>query len=327
MIRRRNLLAAGAVAPLAIRAPAVLAQAAAEAAWQPTRPLQMVVAYQAGGGTDIAARIIARFMERDLGQPVVVLNRPGAGGEIGFAELARSRPDGYTIGFINTPTIVSVPIERRSSFQLGSFSILGNLIDDPDGLWVMPNSPYRTLADLLDDAKRRPETIGYGTTGVGSDDHLAMLALERAAGVKFVHIPYAGSAGMKTDLASGTLPLACTNLGDCINDYRQGTLRPLVQMGETRWERAPDLPTLKELGYNVVEGSMRGMAAPAGVPAPIVARLALSIRRVMENPEFKAQAEQQNLPLRYLGPDAFLDELKALEVRCRALWAEHPWVD
>ncbi|HEY4252711.1 MAG TPA: tripartite tricarboxylate transporter substrate binding protein [Roseomonas sp.] len=322
MTHRRAFLALSALAPIAARA-----QTAAQPAWQPNRPLQMIVAYSAGGGTDIAARIIARFMERDLGQPVAVLNRPGAGGEIGFAELARARPDGYTIGFINTPTIVSVPIERRTTFQRDSFALLGNIVDDPDGLWVMPNSPYHTLADLLEDAKRRPETIGYGTTGVGSDDHFAMLALERAAGVKLVHVPYAGASQMKTDLASGTLPLACTNLGDCINDYRQGTLRPLAQMGETRWERAPDLPTLKELGYNVVEGSMRGMAAPAGVPAPIVARLALSIRRMMDNPEFQAQADQQNLPLRYLGPEAFAEELRQLEIRCRALWAEHPWRD
>lgn len=98
-------------------------------------------------------------------------------------------------------------------------------------------------------------------------------------------------------------------------------------MGVTRWERLPDVPTLKELGYEVVEGSMRGMAAPAGVPASITARLALSIRRTVENPEFRAQAGQQNLPLRYLEPGAFLEELRALDARCRELWARHPWID
>lgn len=325
MPHRRSLLALGALAPLAGLSRAALAQAAA--GWQPDRPISMIVAFSAGGGTDIAARLIGRFMERDLGQSIVVLNRPGASGEIGFAELARARPDGYTIGFINTPHITTIPIERRARFALRDFAPIANIVDDPDGLWVLANSPYRTLADLIEDAKRRPETIGYGTTGVGSDDHLAMLALERAAGIKMIHVPYAGSAQIKQNLASGTIPVACTNLGDCITDWRQGTMRPLVQMGATRWELAPELPTLRELGYDVVEGSMRGMAAPAGVPAPVLARLALAVQRTVENPEFQAQAVQQNLPLRFLGPEAFADELNALDVRYRELWSRHPWRD
>jgi tripartite-type tricarboxylate transporter receptor subunit TctC len=320
MAQRRQLLALGALAPLA-------APALAQPAWRPEKSITMVVAFTAGGGTDIAARLIARFMERDLGQSVVVLNRPGAAGEIGFAELARSRPDGYTIGFINTPPIVTIPIERRSSFQFSDFAMIANIVDDPDGLWVMPNSPYRSVADLIEDARRRPETIGYGTTGVGSDDHLAMLALERVAGVKFVHVPYPGAVQIKVDLASGLLPLACTNLGDCINDWRQGTLRPLVQMGATRWERAAELPTLRELGYDVVMGSMRGIAAPSRVPRAALERLALSVRRTVEHPEFQEQANQQNLPLRFLGPEAFASELTAMDAEYRALWSRHPWRD
>jgi tripartite-type tricarboxylate transporter receptor subunit TctC len=325
MAHRRQLLALGAVAPRATSA--TISKALAQSAWRPEKSITLIVAFTAGGGTDIAARLIARFMERDLGQSVVVLNRPGAAGEIGFAELARSRPDGYTIGFINTPPIVTIPIERRSSFAFADFAMIANIVDDPDGLWVMPNSPYRSVADLIEDARRRPETIGYGTTGVGSDDHLAMLALERAAGVKFVHVPYPGAVQIKIDLASGLLPLACTNLGDCINDWRQGTLRPLAQMGATRWERAAELPTLRELGYDVVMGSMRGMAAPARVPRAALERLALSVQRTVENREFQEQANQQNLPLRFLGPEAFASELTAMDAEYRELWSRHPWRD
>jgi len=318
-IHRRSLLAA----PLF--APTIACAQGAE--WRPDRQLTMIVAFAAGGGTDVAARTIARFMERDLGQPVVVLNRPGAGGEIGFTELARARPDGYTIGFINTPTIVTIPIERRTRFTLDDFSLIANIVDDPGGIWVMPDSPWRSMADLLAAARARPESIGYGTTGIGSDDHLAILALERASDTRFLHVPFAGSAQVKQNLVSRAIPLAVMNMAEGINEWRQGVIRPLAQMGATRWEPAAEVPTLKELGFDVVEGSMRGMAAPAGMPANILARLALSVRRTVEDTEFQALARQQNLPLRFLAPEAYRAELVAMRTRYQALWSQHPWRD
>jgi tripartite-type tricarboxylate transporter receptor subunit TctC len=315
-LSRRALIAS------ALATPAI---ARAQGGWRPDRQITMIVAFAAGGGTDLAARTIARFMEADLGQSVVVLNRPGAGGEIGFTELARARPDGYTIGFINTPTIVTIPIERRARFSLDDFSLIGNIVDDPGGMWVLPDSPYRTLADLLAAARANPGTIGYGTTGIGSDDHLAMLALERASGTKFLHIPFAGSSLVKQNVFSRTIPLAVMNVAEGLNDLRQGTLHPLAQMGETRWDRAPNIPTLRELGFDVVEGSMRGMAAPAGMPTEIITRLADSVKKTVENPEFQKLADQQFLPLRFLAPDAYRAELVALRTRYQALWNLHPW--
>ncbi|MGG5821247.1 tripartite tricarboxylate transporter substrate binding protein [Falsiroseomonas sp. HW251] len=315
LTRRRLLLAA---TPL-------VSPALAQGAWVPDRSITMIVAFAAGGGTDLAARTIARFMEKDLGASVVVLNRPGAGGEIGFTELARARPDGTTIGFINTPHIVTLPIERRTRFTLTDFTLIGNIVDDPGGLWVMADSPYRTLADLLAAARQRPGTIGYGTTGIGSDDHLAMLALERASNTSFLHVPFAGSAQVKQNLLSRAIPVGVMNMAEGVADARQGTMRALAQMGETRWQPAGDVPTLKEMGFDVVEGSMRGMAAPAGMPPAVLERLALSVRRTVEDPEFQAVAVQQSLPLRFLGPDAYLAELRALQARYQALWNQHPW--
>ncbi len=296
------------------------------AQWQPDRSITMIVAFAAGGGTDAAARTIARFMERDLGQPIVVLNRPGAGGEIGFSELARARPDGLTIGFINTPHIVTLPIERAAArFRLEDFSLIANIVDDPGGLWVRADSDIHTMADLLAAARARPESIGYGTTGVGSDDHLAVLALERASGARLLHIPFAGSAQVKQNLISRAIPLGSMNMAEGVSDMRQGVLRPLAQMGANRWEAAPDVPTLRELGFDVVEGSMRGMAAPAGLPAPVLARLSLALRRTVEDPAFQEAARQQALPLRFLEPAAYLAELQALRTGYQALWSAHPW--
>jgi tripartite-type tricarboxylate transporter receptor subunit TctC len=319
MLTRRRL-AGLALVPLA-------APALGQGGWAPDRPVTLIVAFAAGGGTDLAARTIARFMEKDLGVSVVVLNRPGAGGEIGFAELARARPDGTTIGFINTPHIVTLPIERRTRFQLSDFTLIANIVDDPGGIWVMGDSPYRSLAELIAAARARPETIGYGTTGIGSDDHLAMLALERAAGVRFLHVPFAGSAQVKQNLLSRAVAVGVMNVAEGVIDARQGTLRCLGQMGETRWAPLAEIPTLRELGFDVVEGSMRGMAAPSGMPPAVLERLALSVRRTVDDPEFQAAATQQNLPLRFLGPDAYAAELRALQARYQALWAAHPWRD
>lgn len=295
------------------------------AQWQPERSLTMIVAFAAGGGTDVAARTIARFMERDLGQPIVVLNRPGAGGEIGFSELARARPDGLTIGFINTPNIVTLPIERQTRYRLEDFSPIGNIVDDPGGLWVRADSDIQSLADLLAAARARPESIGYGTTGVGSDDHLAMLALERATGTKFLHIPFGGSSQVKQNLISRAIPLASMNMAEAVSEMRDGLLRPLAQMGATRWAVTPQVPTLRELGHDIVEGSMRGMAAPAGLPAPVLARLSEAVRRTVDDPAFQDLARNQFLPLRFLEPAPYMAELLALRANYQALWAAHPW--
>ncbi|WP_431303314.1 tripartite tricarboxylate transporter substrate binding protein [Sediminicoccus sp. BL-A-41-H5] len=315
MTTRRALLAA----------PALLTLPAQAQEWRPDRPLTMIVAFAAGGGTDLAARTIARFMERDLGQSVVVMNRPGAGGEIGFTELARARPDGLTIGFINTPHIVTLPIERRTRFRLEDFSLIGNIVDDPGGIWVRADSPINDFAALLAAARAQPETIGYGTTGVGSDDHLAMLALERKSGARFLHVPFGGSAQVKQNLMSRAIPVAVMNVAEGIAEMRQGVLKPLAQMGATRWAPLAEVPTLRELGFDVVEGSMRGMAAPAGLPPEVQARLALSVQRTVADSDFQAAAAQQNLPLRFLAPPEYLAELTALRRNYQALWDQHPW--
>ncbi|MBY0333613.1 MAG: tripartite tricarboxylate transporter substrate binding protein [Acetobacteraceae bacterium] len=321
MPRRRILLLA---APALLVAPRARAQTPA---W-PERPISMIVAYPAGGGTDVAARLLAKVMERLLGTSIVIVNRPGAGGEIGFTELARARPDGHVIGFINTPTIMTIPIERPNArFRLDDFAPIANVVDDPGCIWVRPASPFRGVADLVAEAKRRPGTISYGTSGVGSDDHLAMLHLERLTGAKFLHIPFAGGAPVRTAALSGQIDLGVANVGEGVADARQGLLRALGVMAPQRWEGAPDLPTFREQGFDLVDGSMRGLAAPAGVPREILQRLAGVTRQALGDPEFVAGATQLLLPLRYLDPDAYRAELRRMDEGFKALWAQHPWRD
>ncbi|WP_207792010.1 tripartite tricarboxylate transporter substrate binding protein [Siccirubricoccus phaeus] len=324
-MRRRTILAGLAAAPLA--APGIRSVRAQGAAY-PDHPLNMVLAFPAGGGTDVAARPLAKIMEKYLGQPIVVTNRPGAAGEIGFTELARSKPDGYTIGFINTPTIVTIPIERpQARFRLDDFAPVLNIVDDPGAVWVLPDSPIRTVPDLVAEAKKRPGQISYGTSGIGSDDHLAMLALERVADIKLLHVPFAGGAPVRTATLSKQIELAVTNMGEAIGDYRQGMFRPIGQMGTSRWPVMADVPTFREQGFDVVEGSMRGLAAPAGLPRPVLEKLVSAARQAAEDPEWQAVATQLALPLRLLGPDEYRAELVAMRDHYGKLWQQHPWRD
>lgn len=311
-----------------LAAPALLAATRASAqAWQPDRAITMIVAFAAGGGTDVAARTLARFMERELGQSVVVNNRPGAGGEIGWSELARSRPDGLTIGFINTPNIVTIPIERQARYKLDDFAPIANVVDDPGGFWVLPESPWKNLQDLAAAARAAPGTIPYGTTGVGSDDHLATLAFERATGTRFLHVPFNGSSQVKNALLGRQIQLAAMNMGEGVGDFRQGQIRPLGQMATSRWANTAEVPTFREQGFDVVDGSLRGLAAPAGTPQPVLQRLAGVVKAVMEHPEFVALANQQQLPLRFLDPDQHRAVLTAMNDTYTRMWREHPWQD
>ena len=316
-MKRRHLAALAASA-------AALRPQPARAAW-PERPVTMIVAFPPGGGTDVAARTLARFLERELGQSVVVLNRAGAGGEIGWAEMARAQPDGYTIGFINTPNIVSIPIERQARYRLEDFAPVANVVDDPGAFLVPPDSRFRSLSDLVAFAKANPEGVTYGTTGIGSDDHLAALAFERLAGVRMTHVPFAGAAPVRNAILGRQIMVASMNVGEGIGDMRQDQLRALGQMAAARWAEAPDTPTFREQGFDVVQGSMRGLAAPAGMPAPALERLAAATRAVMEDPEFRRLASQQALPLRYLAPAEFRGVLLDLQEELQALWRAHPW--
>ena len=170
---------------------AAVAPGLAQAAY-PERPIKMLVAYAPGGGTDITARLTAEYVQKYLGNNAsfVVMNRPGAGGAIGFTELANAAPDGYTIGFINTPNVLTIPNERKSNFHWEKYDLLGNVVDDPGNFSVHADTPIKSLAELVAYAKANPGAVTYGTTGIGSDDHLAAMMFERAAGVKLNHVPF-----------------------------------------------------------------------------------------------------------------------------------------
>jgi tripartite-type tricarboxylate transporter receptor subunit TctC len=306
---------------------AVAAPALAQTAY-PAQPVKMVVAYGAGGGTDIIARLMAQYMAKYLGNnaSVVVVNRPGAGGAIGFAELAKAPADGYTIGFINTPNVLTIPIERKSAFHWQDFDLLGNAVDDPGNFSVHADSPHKTLKDLVAYAKAHPGEVTYGTTGIGSDDHISALMLERAAGIKMTHVPFKGAAEVHNGVLSKQITVAAMNIGEALQYAKGGsTIRQLGQMSIARTTLAPNVPTFREQGYDIVMASLRGIAAPKGLPPAVREQLVAAVQKAAADPEFQAKAAGFFAPLRYLPPPAYATELRDAEAGFKQLWTVLPW--
>ena len=296
----------------------------------PERPITLIVAYPPGGGTDLVARALAPFVEKYLGggAKLVVVNRAGAGGEVGFAALANSAPDGYTIGFVNTPPLLTIPIERQAQFHWSRYDYIGNIIDDPCNFSVHAETPIHNLAELAAYAKAHPGEVTVGTTGIGSDDHIAMLKFERAAGVKMRHVPFKGSADVRAAIAGRQIMVAAINIGEALQYQKGGTpLRNLVQMSPARTNLAPELATAREQGYDIEMSSLRGMAAPKGLPSDIRERLVAAVARAAADAEFQAQAVKFFAPLRYLTPAQHEAIVREADVMYRAMWRDMPWAD
>ena len=303
---------------------------AASAAAYPERVITLLIAYPPGGGTDLIARALAPYIEKNLGggARIVVVNRSGAGGEVGFAAIAAASADGYTIGFVNTPPLLTIPIERRAQFSWQRFEYIGNIIDDPYNFSVHADTDLKNLAELAAYARAHPGEVTVGTTGIGSDDHLAMLMFERAAGVKMRHIPFKGSAEVRAAIAGKQIVVASINIGEALQYQKGGTpLRSLVQMSPARTNLAPDLATAREQGYDIEMSSLRGLAAPRGLPPEIRERLVRAVERSVADPEFQAKTAQFFAPLRYLPPAQYEALVRDADAVYRAMWKEMPWAD
>jgi hypothetical protein len=208
-------------------AAALAAARPAQAQAYPTRPIEMIVAFPAGGGTDVGARSIARVMEKHLGPNarLGVINRHGAGGEVGWTALAQSRPDGYTIGFINAPAIVAMTIEKQTRFQMDSFDPIGNVITDPNVLLVHRDSAFRTVADFIDNAKANPGTFTVGSSGApGNSEHLALLQIQVRTQTRYNFAPFNGTAPLKSAILGRHVPAAILSISEVLQEAREGRI-------------------------------------------------------------------------------------------------------
>jgi tripartite-type tricarboxylate transporter receptor subunit TctC len=288
-----------------------LAAAAGSAGAQdfPNKPIQLMVAYPAGGSTDVGARIVASIAEKALGQPMVVVNKGGAGGQVGWTELVRQRPDGYYIGYINLPATNTVILDpdRKAIFTEKDFTPIINQVLDPGVIWVRADSPYKTVHDLIDGAKKAPNTIRTATTGILSDDHLAVLMTEEAApGAAFRLVHLEGGAAQLKEVMAGNIDAAFDNVGTIMTRAKSGEVRALAVLDDARSKFLPDVPTMKELGYpTVISNSTRGIAGPKGMPEPVLSRLREVLKKAMEDPDHVGKLENQGLAIKVMVGDEY----------------------
>ncbi len=271
---------------------------AALADWPTDRPIEMVVAFAPGGGTDIMLRTLAPFLEADLGTQIPVMNRPGASGEIAYTALAQAKPDGYTISSLNTPGFLTMRIGRELRFDPAAICPIARIVEDPGMFVVKADSEFNSLADLVAFAKENPGAVAIGTTGVGTDEHLAMLQLEQSAGVDLTAVPFGGANEAKTALLGGHVTAIGLNVGEFAGT-EAGQIKGLAQFSEEPSILAPDLPTAKAQGFDVIMSSERGLAARCDVPEDIRVRLSESVDKALANPEFLEKAKQLGLALSY----------------------------
>ena len=271
------------------------------------RTLTHIVAYPPGGGTDVTARLLAPMLEKELGIQAQVLNKPGAGGQIGFTEIARSRPDGYTIGNLILPTVITTYLDpqRKAVFSRKSFELLALQDNDPGIIAVKADGPYKTLNDLIDAAKAKPGTIRTTTSGILSDDHIAAMLTEEVAGVKFAIVHFDGSAPGRNAVLGGHVEAFYGNVSEMKAQVDAGEVRLLAVMDRKRTKFYPDVKTAEEQGYKIYSGVHRGIGMPAGAPKEVRDTLAQALKNVINSAEFVQRMEKLTYAPLYMDPESY----------------------
>ena len=302
------------VAAVAAALAAAVVGAAAQAQPYPHRPVTMIVPFPPGGIADITGRPLAVAMAKTLGQNVVVENKAGAGGAVGHAYVAKAKPDGYTI-MTALSSIVVIPEAdkvngRPATYQMSDFASIALVSADPTILLVPADAPWKSLKELIDDARSRPGKISYASSGVYGTIHTCFEMLAQAADVKFLHVPYKGGGPAMTALLAGETNLGAQSPGVSSPHIKAGKIRVLGSWAGSRTAALPDVPTMKEQGFDVEFYIWAGVFAPAGLPPDVAARIRTSVRQAAQDPDFKSAMAGINTPINFLEGaefDRFLD--------------------
>lgn len=310
-ILKRRLMVA--IAALAISTPLL-------AAWPDDKPIEVVVGFAPGGGTDLMARKLFVFVQKRLGGKAqfVVVNKPGASGELGNAYVAKAQPDGYTLGIVNVPAFLYLPLARKTQYQVEDFQLVARIVDDPTVLITRSETRMDNLPTVLGIAKQTPGVIAVGHNGDGSNGELVLQLLRSATGVELTGVPYKGTGPQKIDVLGGHLPLGTVSAGEIpeLHKAGKGAVKAVAQFTAKRSAALPNVPTAKEAGINVVMSSERGLAAPKGISAAVLKRLETEIEAVLKDPEFLTAAAADAPVLAFL-PGA--QWAKSLEQNQKAL--------
>lgn len=285
--------------------PALPAMAQAPAGAWPQRPIELIVPFAAGGGTDVLARALAEVARKHLPQDLIVLNRAGASGAVGWTELANARPDGYKIGII-TVELTMIPHMGLTKISSDAVLPVARLNADPATIAVRADSPYRSIEELIAAARKDEAAVRIGNAGPGSLGHLAAAALQDKAGVKFNHAPYRGANPAVLDLLGGHIEAVAVTPVEVATYVAAGKIRPLAIMAEQRiqagWEA---VPTLKERGIDLLIGGWRGLAVPRNTPDAVVQTLRKAMALTLKDPALRETMAKQNMGEGYLDQPEF----------------------
>jgi tripartite-type tricarboxylate transporter receptor subunit TctC len=302
MTRIRRIVTVALVSAL-IAAPALAQEA------YPARPITLIVPFPPGGIADLTARPLAAALERVLRQPVVVNNKAGAAGAVGMQSAAIAKPDGYTllVALVSISTIPEVDalFARTPAYTRDQFVGIARLNADPPVLVANAERPWKTLKELLDAARAQPGEVTYASSGPYGASHVPMEMLLHAAGVKMRHLVTTGGAPATTAVLGGHAHIWPSPPALALPHIGAGKLRPLASFGATRLASLPDVPTLKELGYDIEYYLWSAMFAPRGVPPAVVTTLRDAVRRAVQDPEFKTAAKKVQTPIAYQDADEF----------------------
>jgi tripartite-type tricarboxylate transporter receptor subunit TctC len=268
------------------------------------RTVSIIVAYAAGGSNDIGARLLAPFLEKDLGTPFVVVNKVGGSGQVAWSQVALIKPDGYNVGMINLPSIslVSLDPERKATFSRKDFAPVALTAPDPNAIAVRADSPYKTLTDLINDAKAKPEKIKLAAGTILGSSHVAAVQLAQTAGVKFAMVHFDGGAPGRTALLGGHVDTIMDNASGLLKMAQGGQVRLLGITSKQESKFFPGIKTFESQGYKVYLGANQGYVLPAGTPKDIVDILAGSIKKAMDTDEMQKRLHDMGFESRYQGP-------------------------
>lgn len=289
-----------------------LALAAQAQAW-PTRAVKIIVPFAPGGFTDVVARILQTQLSAALGQPVVIENKPGAGSTIGTAEVAKARPDGYTIAMVSTTHVITPSIYKQMPYDaLRDFTPVMKLAEGPYVLVVHPSLPARTVKELVELAKAEPGKIDYASSGNGSSQHLVGALFGQMAGVKLNHVPYKGSGQAMQDLVGGQVKVSFVGGPNAVPYLANGKLRALGVTTAKRSADLPDIPTIDEAGVAGYDATLwLGLLAPPGTPAEVVAKLREGVTKALSTPEARKLVNSAGVDVALSSPEEFAALMKA----------------
>lgn len=272
----------------------------------PEKPITIIVTYAAGGPGDMCCRTISPLAENILGQPIVVENKPGGGGTVGLAILANAKPDGYTLGHATHGGLVRQPQTLKVTYKpLKSFTPIIAYAAMQNSICVRKDAPWKSFRELLDYAKKNPNKIRYSTGGVGTGMHQAMLVPELKEGIKWIHIPYNGNAPAMTALLGEHVDV-CSGGPEIFPNERSGQVRILVIAESKRHPNYPEIPTLKELGYEFSNDTFTNILGPAGLPPDVTKKLETAFAKAAESKELKALFDRLDMiPVSYVGKDYY----------------------